>query len=864
MKAIALGVLLSAAVAFGQANYEAASALLSGGAAGAHPVTGLGGAKGGRATFTNVFALRDGLYALDIYFAVNDERSLALTVNGGVRLDLYCEREGPRGKASVKTVLIPLRAGANVIAFDNQGEPGADLERIVLQTNPIPSGSISGVVKDFAGRPLAGVEVSLLGGLDCQTATGGDGLYNFPFVPDGGYHIRPSLPEDFSDPWEASASISNATAIRRDFSARRRARGKKKVLDLGPWRVDYDLAAGAADFEFLGHPVLRDAIAAARLPETVTSLDYKSHKAARFEFAGGIRWQVVCANNPSDRMTQTYSWSRGDNFIAIETEVTRKPAARSRYIAPLIARGQPGALPAGDLRTLFVPYDNDKWARYAAMPFGGETTSYEVSALYDNSSRRGLIVGSLEHDCWKTGVRSSTSPGAIDSLEVFGGVTSPKTRDVLPHGEVDGETIRSPKIFLGCFSDWRDGLEAYADANARLAPRRPWAGGTPFGWNSWGKLQMNINYQKAVEVSDFFARELQPRQFQDDGVVYIGLDSGWDYMSGQQLKQFVAHCHSNHQEAGVYFTPFTSWQGNGDTPVPGTAYRYKDLYLYAHGRKQRIDGGIAMDPTHPGTQKLIEMNARRFREAGFKYVKADFLAQGALEADSHYDPRVTTGLEAYNAGMKFVDAALGPHMFLNLSIAPLFPAQYANSRRIACDAFGAISQTEYTLNSLTSGWWLSRVYDFNDPDQMVFDGYSEAENLSRATSAAVTGLMLAGDDFSATGSESGKQRALRFLGNSEIDSLARSRKSFRPVEGSSGLGSANLFVWDSGPFLYLAAFNYSNVEANYSVDLKRIGLNAASPVEAKELWSGSIFQATMPMSIRLAPAGAALYKFTRP
>jgi alpha-galactosidase len=134
-------------------------------------------------------------------------------------------------------------------------------------------------------------------------------------------------------------------------------------------------------------------------------------------------------------------------------------------------------------------------------------------------------------------------------------VTSAKTRDVLPHGEVVGETIRSPRIFLGVFSDWRDGMETYAQANASLAPRRPWPGGTPFGWNSWGKMQFKLNYQKAVEVSDFFARELQPRGFQDDGVVYIGLDSGWNAMTDEQLKEFVNHCHANHQEAGIYLTP---------------------------------------------------------------------------------------------------------------------------------------------------------------------------------------------------------------------------------------------------------------------------------------------------------------------
>ena len=148
-------------------------------------------------------------------------------------------------------------------------------------------------------------------------------------------------------------------------------------------------------------------------------------------------------------------------------------------------------------------------------------------------------------------------------------------------------------------------------------------------------------------------------------------------------------------------------------------------------RNNTSPSGVALDPTHPGTQKLIRATINRFKKAGFKYVKADFLNYGALEADRYYDPRVTTGIQAYNEGMKYVSRTLGKSMYFELSIAPLFPSQYANSRRIGCDAFGSIDDTEYTVNSLTYGWWLDRVYDFNDPDEMVLDGFSEGENRAR-------------------------------------------------------------------------------------------------------------------------------------
>ena len=78
----------------------------------------------------------------------------------------------------------------------------------------------------------------------------------------------------------------------------------------------------------------------------------------------------------------------------------------------------------------------------------------------------------------------------------------------------------------------------------------------------------------------------------------------------------------------------------------------------------------------------------------------------------------------------------------------------------------ALADTEYTLNSLTYGWWLDGVYDFNDPDEIVLDGFSESENRARVTSAAITGLFICGDDFSRDGEPSGKERAKKFLSQS--------------------------------------------------------------------------------------------------
>lgn len=866
-------LLVAAQTVFSQTTYEAESAALANGArvfncktcSGGKQVGFIGGENNGTVTFT-VRAKAAGLYPVTVYYHVGDDRPLTITVNTNARWDLIFPRTTGDGEISSRIVSVPLNAGDNVIAFNHAEEFAPDLDRIVVPPTPAASTAIAGSVTSAAGAPLGGVEVDLSGfGFEMKAVTDARGRYGFPFLPPGNYYVRAEAPLPFA-PYEHFCPATNATFHGQDFTARKPAAKNPALLRLGQWRIEYDLANGTADIFFAGKPLLRNIFAAARLPETVTSLDYRRRKITRAKihdaFGRGETLVVESSNGTADKMRQTFRLYENADYFLADVAIMRTPAVSSRYLSPLTTH-TPAAFRAGDDRTLFVPFDNDKWVRYDARPFGGEVTSYEVSALYDNTSREGLVIGSIEHNTWKTGVRSTTASNAITSLEVFGGITSSETRDVLPHGKVSGATITSPKIFVGCFSDWRDGLDAYAKANAVVAPPRVWQGGVPFGWNSWGKLQFKLTFKKAIEVSDFFAKELQPNHFENNGMVYIGLDSGWNKFSDTELKQFVQHCESNHQAAGIYFTPFTAWGAKDDDPVPGTPYRYKDIFLHAHGRKQHIASGVALDPTHPGTQALIRATLQRFQQAGFQYVKADFLNYGALEADRYYDPGVTTGIQAYNEGMQFVEKTLGK-LYLNESIAPLFPAQYANSRRIGCDAFGSIANTEYTLNSLTYGWWLSKVYDFNDADEIVLDGFREGENRARVTSAAITGLFISGDDFSAGGSARGKERAKKFLTNADVDNVARIRKSFRPVEGDTGNHAANLFTFQDRNHFYLAAFNYSATNADWRVDFSRVGLQTRGPVAGKELWSGAPIAATRSLNLHLPGTDAALYRFPLP
>lgn len=163
-------------------------------------------------------------------------------------------------------------------------------------------------------------------------------------------------------------------------------------------------------------------------------------------------------------------------------------------------------------------------------------------------------------------------------------------------------------------------------------------------------------------------------------------------------------------------------------------YKYKDVYLYANGQPQELDGAYAVDPTHPAIEAQMKKTSELFRRCGFEYVKMDFMTHGAMEADHWYNPEIQTGIQGYNYGMALLNKYFGD-MYINLSISPIFPAQYAQSRRIACDAWNKIKDTEYTMNAVSYGWWIDRVYQYNDADHVVLKDATEGENRARITSA---------------------------------------------------------------------------------------------------------------------------------
>ena len=548
------------------------------------------------------------------------------------------------------------------------------------------------------------------------------------------------------------------------------------------------------------------------------------------QFGKGKKWTLTYSSDKRPTLKQTFRIYPDFLLTDIEVYSSGNPV-KTNYMVPVSASTD-SLLYSKNRRKLFVPFDNDAWIRYySTNNIDSTLRSYEVTSVYDANRKDGIVMGAIEHDYWKNAVELSDKNR---SVKIYSGVADQLTRDVHAHGYLSGNCVKSATIMIGHFKDWREGMERYADNNAIVAPRRAWDKAMPVGWNSWGALAFDVNHINSTEVVKFFAKELQPHSFANaDGLLYTGLDSGWNNFSDDDLKDFADQCKSHHQVPCIYWTPFTDWGKDPERTVPGTSYKYKDVYLYAGGKPQELDGAYAIDPTHPAIKKMMEDTHALFQKCGYKYVKMDFMTHGRMEADHWYNKHISTGTEAYNYGMQLLDSIFSD-MYLNLSISPIFPAQYAQSRRIACDAWNKIKDTEYTMNALSWGWWIGRVYLYNDADHVVLRDATEGENRARITSSVITGLYITGDNFSVKGDEGVKERARKYLTNPDVNAIATGR-SFRPLDGNHDKSEDMFIRQDKDGTTYLAVFNYTEHEKRFTLPLERMKIGSTSRIE--ELWS---------------------------
>lgn len=650
-------------------------------------------------------------------------------------------------------------------------------------------------------------------------------------------------------------------------------------INEGNWQISYDANTNTVDYRYGGTPILKgvtvratDAdgqmLTASQYAEPVLSSENISNA-----FGEGIRYTYTFASAGNPTLEQSFQFfPERDYFFTEAAIIDLSGNTASNHVAAIYTQSDSQFLPAeGDNRVYTMPFDNDAWRTYESYHWSNPdaNTSYEVGAFYDVISRKGLIVGSVEHFLWKTGVVSTViGTNTLSQLEVYGGIADEGTNDTIEpalpvHGMVKGERVESPLIMVGYFDDWRIGLEAIGEATAEISPKLSLPEDMPesvWGWQSWGEQAQYVNYSSIKEVAKFYADELVPANFcSEDGVCYMCLDSFWsDNMTDSQVKSFASYCDALGLVPGLYAGFFSLWWDAHDWDMTDTDGKYKwgEAMLTANGEYRKCGGGsYCIDPTHPGTEMLIRKCFDRWRTWGYRFVKIDFMSNGAVEADKWYCDTITTGIAAFNYGMDIIIDAAGDDFVLDFSIAPVFPNK-THARRSGCDTWKSESDTQYVLTNQSLGWWLDRVYNFNDPDALCMRGERYGVNRMRYMTGIMNSFTLFGDDFSYYGdweektTEAGvddrRARAIAVGTNEEINKIGRLGRSFRPLEGSLDNKYNKYadhycdadFILETNDCIYLVHYNFDDNNAvSRTIDYNRIGIDAPNISSIRELWN---------------------------
>lgn len=640
---------------------------------------------------------------------------------------------------------------------------------------------------------------------------------------------------------------------------------------------DFRYESGKFSLAFNGNTMFADAVSEAKInEETVSSANYSAFDVQKEKISDirgeGVKITATLTDDNKPTMKQNFTFYEGTNYFLVSTElVAQSGEVASNYIAPIVIReGKFQNSNPRYINFLKTPFDNDGWVKFETASVMEDALAHEVGAFFTPDNKDGLIIGSVIHDTWKSAVEYKSRKAAVEELYVYSGANTPLTRDQSPHGTVHGESISSATFFVGFYDKWKEGMNEYARINTTFTPKRVSVGnGNPIGWNSWGSIQSDISFENATATSDYIKDNFQSVWKDEENVVYVNLDSYWDNMSMEQLRAFVEHCEANGQVAGIYSSPFILWwdeYGMQVNNVPGTDIPYNEIRLKkADGTYygNDIDGCYPMDVTHPATYLHFKNQLEKLMRCGFKYIKLDFLVHGSLEGD-YYDKSIQTGIQAYNYAMGKVCEILGDDVFINLSMAPIFPYNYANGRRLCCDTYYKINETEYMMNSLTYGFWQSELYDWIDPDHIVIWGKDGKANERAARSRLLSGIVtggsfLTGDNYVNPAEDTDKafERYNRLLTNEKLIDVLKIGKPFEAVLSVDCPYAADMFTLEYEGRTYVAMFNYSKVA------VKTLSYDMSENTVATDLFTGKTKKTVGgKLFVTLQPSDSAIFEIT--
>ncbi|WP_205411276.1 alpha-amylase family protein [Mucilaginibacter pineti] len=566
------------------------------------------------------------------------------------------------------------------------------------------------------------------------------------------------------------------------------------------------------------------------------------------------------------------------SLIAANRNAKDKPLETRDISALAILPANKGSLfiPGTEPRILDVPFDNDDWTPTLERSWPAANApknvgiSYEFIAVYDQLKNAGLVIGSVKHNFWKTGLAYQTGSqlGYVDSLNVFGGVATADnpslksayggldgTHDHADHGTMTGQSVSSPNIYLCGSADLHEAFLDYGRVNSTINGKQTWQGYAPVYWNSFG-VEGVLGYEgvmmpPAVEqISDFIHSMPNFSAYSKPVLSIDSYDQG--IYSTEVLKSIGEYGKKNGQQMGFYFIPFAMWSWKDDInnkKVPGSNYALKDVLLHDKSGnpimyKDGKWGAYAMDPTHPAIRLYIIQQLKKAKTINAKFLKIDFLTAGSLETTRRYDKNIRTGMQAYDYGMKtlrhLVDSIMGKDIFITQAISPLFPHQYAHTRFVSTDVYSHLRDDQKgfpgwgsTESSLATGshmgWVQGTLFPYTNLDVSIMKNFQKNPDLNeqeikvRLYAMMVMGSILGdGSDFR---NPIAAYRAQAFLNNKNIAAFFSQPKAFIPIKTADGeTFDQQLSFYLPGDTTMLALFNFDR-EKEFTQVLTRQALH---------------------------------------
>ena len=166
---------------------------------------------------------------------------------------------------------------------------------------------------------------------------------------------------------------------------------------------------GRFSVSFKGNTLFSDAVSEVKLDgKTVSSVNYNSVVLETEEVCDnrgeGVKVIATLTAENLPSMKQNFTFYKNTSYFLINTELSvEEGEVATNYIAPVVVRdGKVQNASPRFTNFLKVPFDNDGWAEFETATIMESALSHEVGAFFTPDKRNGFIIGSVNHDIWKS------------------------------------------------------------------------------------------------------------------------------------------------------------------------------------------------------------------------------------------------------------------------------------------------------------------------------------------------------------------------------------------------------------------------------------------------------------------------------